>query len=178
VETMSTFISPILALVGTLGGALGGTWLGAHLQRKASEDAQRSLRLERTVEQKTQPITDYLHHASIVLGSQPHIHDVGGRENLPDSMRAVYDDSLTSMFRVQGPANVRVSMLGDEELTAKIRKANALMRDLGLAMQEEREINNLVDLWNSCGVAVANATASLEAVQERLIEGTSPPSAR
>jgi hypothetical protein len=171
VEAMTVLISPILALIGTLGGALGGTYLGAWLQRKAAWDAQKSLRLERTVEKKTQPIADYLHYASVVLAYQPYIHEFGGLERLPKMIVALYEESVTSMFRAAGPSNVCVSMLADEELTDQMGKADFALRDLMSATDHDTNKKKLLRLCVSGNVAIGNAMACLERVQDRLIQG-------
>jgi len=159
----------ILPLVATLCGTLGGTALGACLQRKASDHARRSMRLERAMEEKTQPISDYLHHASVLLGLEPHIADAGGLAGAPLPLRTVFEDSLTSMLTMQGPANVRVAMLDDKELRNRIGKAHALLGDLLQKIEGETPSEELAELWHQCIDAIADAQGRLDEVKEQAI---------
>jgi hypothetical protein len=150
--------------------ALFGAWLGAWLQRKATQDAQRSLRLERTVEERTQPIADYLHHATVVLSSQTHVHKAGAVQELPEPIKTAYEESVSCMYKAHGPAAVRASMLGNDEFSDKFAEAHALMIGLALAAQQDATEEDLATLWDACKVAIGNAMGCLEDVQERLAQ--------
>lgn len=163
----------ILPLVVTLGGTLGGIALGACLQRRAADHARRSMRIERATEEKTQPISDYLHHASVVLGLEPHIADADGLAGVPRPVRTVFEDSLTSMLRTQGPANVRVAMLDDRELRNSIGNAHDLIGDLLGKIEGETATEELAELWHQCIDAIADAQGRLDRVKEQAIRDKS-----
>jgi hypothetical protein len=167
------YILHLASLLTTLGAALGGTALGGWLERKASDHARRSMRIERATDARTQPIFDYLHHASVLLGLEPHIADAGGLAALPTPARAVFENSLTSMLEMQGPANVRVAMLDDMELRHRIGHAHDLLGDLLRTIQEEAPSEEMAELWHRCVRAIADAQIRLDRVKEQLIRDKS-----
>ncbi len=166
VSAAAACLAPLLALI----AALGGAFLGAYLQRKSSEEARRSMRAERSVQEKAQPITDYLHHVSVLVSLQPYLRDLDEDEKAPGPIRHVFEDSLTSALRLQGPANVHVRMLDDKELLDKINKATALSEDLVSGVQSQKPIKQLTKLWIDCTDAITDAKARLEHVIEKATE--------
>ena len=166
----------ILALGGIL-GTLGGIALGARLQRDAADHERRSMRIERAMEEKTRPISDYLHHASVILGLEPDVAGARGVSKVPDPVREVYQGSLTAMIGLVGPARVRAAMLDDKELTTRVENAKSLFGDLvrktegeTLTTEERTKLRKeRTKLWHDCMRAIADAQDRLEQLKEQAI---------
>ena len=154
-------LGPFVALI----AALFGTFLGAYLQRKASAEGQRTIRAQRHIEQKAEPISEYLHHASVVLGLQRELRPTGSGK-VPAPIRHVYERSLASMASLQGPANVHVVMLDDLELGQKVYDTGRLLMDLMKALENRRPDKELAQLFADCGLAIAGAKLRLDQVMQ------------
>jgi hypothetical protein len=166
ISAAAACVAPLLAL----SAALGGAYLGAYLQRKASKETQRSIRAQRSTEEITQPISDYLHYASVVTDLEPHFADLGDGKKVSRPIQDVFEHSYTSMLGLEGPAVVHVVMLGDPELLDKIEYVIQSSHNLTTAVGSEKQtLDLLMDLSSKCVVAIADAKAWLEEVKKEAV---------
>jgi hypothetical protein len=156
-------------VVGVL-GTLAGIMVGVYAQQKASKHAQRSLRVERAIEETVQRIDAYLHHMSVLMGLSPNIARQGGFSQVPQTVQEVFNASRKAIAALKGPAVVRVAVMNDEKLERRISDADEALVELENAITEGEEIDIVDELWRKCRIALTKARQRLDHIKERQIQ--------